>query len=56
MTGKTPNKVSPKIGTESPDIVDELSKFIEKKRIQNMSLRKIVDKLNAKEEYKNETK
>lgn len=33
--------------------VDELNLFIEKKRIQNEALKKIVDRLNSTEEHNN---
>lgn len=47
-------KTPPKKGSTSPDVVDDLSQFIEKKRIQNEALKKIVDKLNSNEKYKND--
>jgi hypothetical protein len=53
MADKKINKVSHENTSSSNTEVDELNLFIEKKRIQNEALKKIVDKLNSPEEHKN---
>ncbi len=53
MAENKKQKTSPQKGSTNPDVVDDLSQFIEKKRIQNEALKKIVDKLNSKE-HKND--
>jgi len=53
MADKKIKKVSPESTSASNTEVDELNLFIEKKRIQNEALKKIVDKLNSPEELKN---
>lgn len=47
MSEKKTKNVSRKKGPKSNDVAGDLSQFIEKKRIQNEALRKIVDKLGS---------
>ena len=50
-----PDKQKKKNTSELEDL-DDLAQLRNKKRIQNEALKKIVDKLNAKNEYKNDKK
>lgn len=53
MAKEKNSKVSSKDDLDSQDEMAELTRFIEKKRIQNAALKKIVDKLNSPEKHKN---
>lgn len=53
MAKEKNSKDSSKNDLDSQDEMDDLNRFIEKKRIQNEALKKIVDKLNSSEKHKN---
>jgi len=53
MPAKKNKEISKKAFDQNVEEIDELNVFIEKKRIQNKALKKIVDKLNSKEDHKN---
>jgi hypothetical protein len=53
MSEEKNSKVSSKNDLDSQDEMDNLYRFIEKKKIQNEALKKIVDKFNSPEKHKN---